>query len=340
MNNDWMRSSAPAVTDVYTNLNGLQNLKAEKNDEAALKKVSEQFESMFISLLLKNMRSANEVFSEGNMFDSNESKFYRDMHDDQLALSLSHGRGFGIADAMYRQLTQQYGAGDVARTREINFDLQPTASVSAKRSEKSDGIDLIDLASQIDVQFTNGNRDRKEVDQLDARKNNRSEIASSPMDFIKKVMQGAEQAASALGVEKEILIAQAALETGWGSKVFAKKNGDSSYNLFNIKADQRWSGNSVAQDTVEFLGGKFSKVASNFRAYESIQDSFSDFSSFIKSSGRYQGAVEDSNSAVDFIRNIHQAGYATDPKYVEKVDSVYQYVKSLLAEGNANEVAQ
>ena len=101
-----------AVTDVYTDLSGLQQLQSEENQDAALKKIAQQFESLFINMMLKNMRSANAVFEQDSMFNSNEMKFYRDMYDHQLSLTLAHGNGIGIADAMYRQLSRSYGEND------------------------------------------------------------------------------------------------------------------------------------------------------------------------------------------------------------------------------------
>ena len=318
MNTDWMRSVSPAVTDVYTNLNGLQNLKAEKNTDDALKKISGQFESMFIHLLLKNMRSANQIFSEGNMFDSREAQFYQDMHDEQLALSLAHGRGFGIADAMYRQLSQNYSG---ARS-DSGFSIPSVMpqSISDRDLNLVPAENTVLKAEQSDEQ----------ADIPAGLSAGRSTVASSPEDFIKKVMDSAQTASDELGVEKEILIAQAALETGWGEKVFAQANGESTYNLFNIKADQRWPGDSVTKNTLEFLGGKFSNVAAKFRSYSSIKESFDDFSDFIKTSGRYLSATEGHSGGMDFIERIHKAGYATDPHYVSKVASVYERVKSAI----------
>lgn len=332
MNSDWMRSASPTVTDVYTDLHGLQNLKIEKDNEQALRKVSQQFESMFINMLLKNMRAANQVFSKGNMFDSQESQFYRDMHDHQLALSLAHGRGFGVADAMYRQLSQAYGAGDTPRTREVQVNPSDVYKPDFGSADQDFRGELGGATAQ-DIQTS-------ENEGLGSTPNLRSSIASSPEDFIQKVFDGATKAADTLGVEREVLIAQAALETGWGDKVFARENGDSSFNLFNIKADSRWQGESVAKQTLEFLGGKFTVVADKFRSYESIQDSFEDFTKFIQSSERYLPVLGAAKGGLDFIEGIHKAGYATDPNYVDKVASVYERVKSFVANQDAESASQ
>lgn len=94
----------------YNDLASLNSItQMGQTDEAeALKKVAQQFESMFVTMMLKSMRDANAVFEEDNPLNSNESKFYRQMFDDQLALSMTEGRGIGLADTIYRQMMDQF----------------------------------------------------------------------------------------------------------------------------------------------------------------------------------------------------------------------------------------
>lgn len=342
MNADFGRAGMNPVTDVYTDLNGMQALRAEKDQDLALKKVAQQFESMFVNMLLKNMRAANKVFNEDGLFDSQESAFYQDMHDNQLALTMSHGRGFGIAEAMYRQMSSNYGSGNTAekaaRAQQStplyaspNQSILPLSPLLTEektalqkvRSEQDEMLAVNSLSKPHDL-------DPKHADVM-ASGDGRSALATSPSDFIEKVKHGARIAARALGVEEEMLIAQAALETGWGQHVFAKENGESTFNVFNIKADQRWQGDAVQKNTLEFLGGQFNNMAAKFRSYASIEDSFKDFSHFITTNQRYDKALDVTASSVDFLKSIHQAGYATDPHYVEKVTAVYKQVKAILS---------
>ncbi len=313
-------------TDVYTDLNSLQNLKGQGDEATALRKVAEQFEAMFVNLLLKNMHSANDAFNEDGLFDSSESDFYRDMHDQQLALSLAQGRGFGIADALYRQLSEQRGLAIEANTerpvmqdRSAAYALQGLDGLlkeaGALRETASDAASASAIAS-------------------------RAAMADSPEDFVHRVKHSAEEAAQRIGVDKAMLIAQAALETGWGEHVYADEQGQSTHNLFNIKADARWSGERVERPTLEFLGGQLARTSASFRTYESVKQSFEDYSEFILGNERYRPAVEKANDAMAYIRNIHRAGYATDPEYSEKVASVYHRVKDILGEdrvGDADE---
>ncbi|MDO6420984.1 flagellar assembly peptidoglycan hydrolase FlgJ [Saccharophagus degradans] len=293
-------SSLPSA-DVYTDLNSLQNIKNTENKDEALKKVAQQFESIFVNQMLKSMREANAVFEEDSLFNSQESNFYRDMHDQQLALTLSHGRGMGVADALYRQLSgQKYGNTEPVNTSVASYQASPVHAVPKYYS--SDNISAA------------------------APKGERSAMATSPDDFIQQMLPNVTKAAEKLGVEPEVLIAQAALETGWGEKVIADKNGQPSNNLFNIKAHNGWQGNAVTAETLEFANGKFEKEKAAFRQYGSIEESVNDYVSFIQGNPRYQDIATGTKTAEEYIQGITQAGYATDPAYANKVLSVLERV--------------
>src|ERR1700759_3940232 len=94
--------------DTYTDFSGLQALKraAAKNDPSAVRKVAQQFESMFTRMMLKSMR---DTVGTDPIFGSDQEKMYQGMYDDQLALQLSKGRGIGLTDMLVRQL-QKLGA--------------------------------------------------------------------------------------------------------------------------------------------------------------------------------------------------------------------------------------
>ena len=275
-------------TDVYTNLQGLQSIARDGDQEEGLKKVAQQFESMFINLMLKNMRQANAVFEEDSLFNSKESDFYRDMHDHQLSLTLAHGKGFGIAETLYRQMSQNYAG---------SADKQGQMTVPQVEGKVSTA--------------------------------NRSEFAATPESFIEKIMPYVKKAASKLGVEADILAAQAALETGSGKKMLANDNGKVSNNLFNIKKDAGWQGESLSVNTLEHKNGVFQKEKSEFKSYASIADSVSDYVQFLTNGTRYKKALESSGNSLDFVKQLQNAGYATDPNYAEKIYSVYSRIKAL-----------
>jgi len=136
--------------------------------------------------------------------------------------------------------------------------------------------------------------------------------------LLEKLWPLAEQAADELGTTPQVLLAQAALETGWGRYVQQLPNGGSSHNLFNIKADQRWSGPKVTVSTLEYADGIAKRQKAAFRSYASYADSFRDYVDFIKSNPRYQEAIDNAGDSYQFAHKLHKAGYATDPSYADK----------------------
>lgn len=258
------------VNDVYTNLSGLNEIKAagRKDSAAGLKQVAKQFESLFINMMLKTMRDSNKVFSEGNYLSSNEMDIHQQNFDNQLSLHLSSGDGIGLADVLHRQLMQQYDAGVNPGTNS--------------------------LPSQFD----------------------------SPADFVSQVLPYAKKAAEELGIQPEFLVAQSALESGWGSKVATDSQGASSNNLFGIKADRRWDGPVASSGTIEFDGGVAVRQQAKFRKYDSLAESFSDYVKFLQSNPRYSNALDFSADSGEFAAALQEAGYATDPAYGDKIKAV------------------
>jgi flagellar protein FlgJ len=145
-------------------------------------------------------------------------------------------------------------------------------------------------------------------------------------EFISSLMPHAEAAARELGVDPRNLIAQAALETGWGRS----KPGDS-HNLFGIKAGGSWNGASVQANTEEFAAGTASRVDANFRAYGSSRESVEDYVRLIRDNPRYAGALNTGSDVQSFANALQRGGYATDPDYARKLVAVSAEVGQLLA---------
>lgn len=296
-------NNANVGADSYTdlaNLNSITQL-GRKDKGQALGKIAEQFESMMVRMMMKSMRSANSVFAEGNFLSSKEGDMYQDMFDDQMALSLSQGRGMGIAEVMIRQLNQRYGneekstkAGSIQEY--LNKPNNYSGFIPGVESAKA-------AASKTDEKLSS-----KPVPMV---------FDGSSESFIQQVYAMASQAAEKLGVQPEALIAQAGLETGWGKKITSI--GDkSSFNFFNIKADKRWQGDSVTVQTLEVRQGIPTKEYAAFRSYENPQQSFDDYVEFINNNPRYEQARQ-ANDSESYIYALEQAGYATDPQYGEKI---------------------
>ncbi|MEZ9370349.1 flagellar assembly peptidoglycan hydrolase FlgJ [Shewanella sp. 10N.286.51.B2] len=156
----------------------------------------------------------------------------------------------------------------------------------------------------------------------------------SPQHFVSVLYPHAEKAAKQLGTTPEVLLAQSALETGWGQKMIRRDDGTASNNLFNIKADRRWDGDKTSVSTLEFEQGVAVKQQADFRMYDNVEQSFNDFVSFISNGERYQEAKKVAAQPAKFIHALQQAGYATDPQYANKVlkvmESVTNGLKSVL----------
>jgi flagellar protein FlgJ len=140
----------------------------------------------------------------------------------------------------------------------------------------------------------------------------------SAQDFVAAVRPHAEKAAAELGVPARVLIAQAALETGWGKHLPKQADGSSGLNLFGVKAGTSWSGSAAASTTSEYDAKGWNQQRANFRSYGSIGQSFDDYVGLLKSNPRYAQALR-SGSAAGFAHGLQHAGYATDPDYAHKL---------------------
>lgn len=310
MNNNVAMQAMAAIPDVYTNLEGLQRLSNNPNKEEALREVAEQFESMFLSLLLKNMRQANAVFDEGSLFSTHESKIIRDMYDHQLALNMADGQGIGLAEIFYRQMSGQYGDH---LSRENSTQDTITQESIAQESTAQESISTINQPSAGMTASQN----------TAAR---RATIAKNPADFVEQLLPYAQTAAEKLGADAELLLAQAALETGWGQFVLADAQGASSHNLFNIKAHAGWEGETLSVQALEYRNGTALRERSQFKQYANLAQSFNDYVTLLKDSPRYADALQQVGNAEDFMQSLQRAGYATDPHYADKVLSVYREI--------------
>jgi flagellar protein FlgJ len=149
----------------------------------------------------------------------------------------------------------------------------------------------------------------------------------SQEDFISAIRPAATRAARELGVDPDIVIAHAALETGWGRSVPAGANGEPSFNLFGIKAGGQWRGEATASLTNEYQGGRMQQVSAEFRAYASPDESMQDYVRLLKGSPRYAAALDTGSDAGAFARGLASGGYATDPDYVAKLTAVAARLK-------------
>ncbi len=276
---------------VYTDFQGLTQLQGEaKTDpKGALRKVAQQFEAVFIDMMLKSMREAN---TNDGIFNSDQMKTYQEMFDQQISLTMSNQNAMGIADMLVRQLSGVVGKTAVSGA-------QPAAGAQpAVKPQQGVATDATAATA--------------------------SQTFADKVSFLKAIWPDAQRSAAKLGVDPAVLAAQAALESNWGNGVSTYPDGRSSHNLFGIKADASWTGPRVNVSTLEYKGGGLVQETAPFRAYGSYSESFSDYTQFLQSNLRYRDALANAGNAGDFISGLQQAGYATDPNYADKVLSILE----------------
>lgn len=247
---------------------------AQHNDPKALRQAAQQFEALLTQQLLKTSRASKL----GDDLTGAQGDFYNDLFDQQMALHLSAGKGLGLADMLVRQL------GGLTPGQTPPTQALPPASASGSHAG-SDGA----------LQGS-------------------GTPAKTAQAFVDAVRPHAEEAAAELGVPARALIAQAALETGWGQHM-------ARHNLFGVKAQVGWSGDSASHVTTEYRGGQAVSETAQFRGYDSVGASFKDYVQFLKNNPRYTEALR-SGSVQGFAQGLQKAGYATDPHYAQKLMKV------------------
>jgi peptidoglycan hydrolase FlgJ len=147
-------------------------------------------------------------------------------------------------------------------------------------------------------------------------------VAQSPTDFVNRMLPPIRRAASALGVNPMGILAQAALETGWGQRMPRNADGSASHNMFGIKAGEGWSGPRATADSMEVINGVAQLKRTAFRSYGSVEESVNDFTALLRHSPRYKEALAAGADAQAYVSRIGSSGYATDPAYGNKLNEI------------------
>ena len=401
----------------YSDLNRLNQLKVgDKDSDGNMRKVAQEFESLFLGEMLKSMRSATEALGQDNPLNTPAAKQYQEMYDQQLAVSMSReGGGIGLADVLMRQMSKNkplapgeaaalsaakqeaakaavstpIAAGTVATDGPLSRlngqrPLWASRSVRAPTGEAShrNDMELINqrrlalppkladrlLAGLVPSATTAATVNKPLLpgrdaatpalatgagplfngdwlaSQTDTRSSGRLQIYgramaqiplappkkafSSADEFVNTMLPMAKEAAERIGVDPRYLVAQAALETGWGKSVMRTQDGSSSHNLFGIKAGSSWKGDSARAITSEFRNGEMVKETAEFRSYDSYKDSFHDLVTLLQTNNRYQDVVKSADKPEQFVRELQKAGYATDPDYASKISQIAKQMTS------------
>jgi flagellar protein FlgJ len=289
----------PSIFDV-NNLTALKGA-VKQDDPKALKAAAQQFEALFLQMVLKSMRDASP---RDGLFDSEQTRMYESLLDQQLAHVMSAKGGTGLAALIEKQL----------------------AKTQAEPVAFENGVPLAPPPKQVPL-------DAKAVPPLDrtlpdpgaapaaaAPESAAGDGQASPAmrEFVGRIWPHAVETSRATGIPAHFLVAQAALETGWGRAEPRLADGRPSYNLFGVKSGPSWTGPVAEASTIEYVDGLAQRQTARFRAYGSYAESFRDYAAMLQSNPRYAG-IGGGQDAVAFARGLQRAGYATDPAYADKL---------------------
>ena len=292
-----------AIPDINFALDvrGLADLKRQvhENSPQGIKQAAQQFEALFLQIVLKSMREATPHES---MFDSDQSRMYESLLDQQLAQVLSaKGKGTGLAAIIEKQLAragaEPQALGDLPLLPAARPFALPATPAPMPLPQGAGGAGAVENLPNLDG------------------------APPAARDFVNRVWPHAYEASRATGIPAHFMVAQAALETGWGKSEPRFSDGRPSYNLFGIKAGKSWNGPVVEAVTNEYVDGSTQKQVERFRAYGSYADAFRDYASLLTSNPRYASVVGSQDPSV-FARGLQEAGYATDPMYAAKLERI------------------
>jgi peptidoglycan hydrolase FlgJ len=311
--------SDPSFYADFARLDGLAK-DARAQDPKALREAARQFESIFTKMMLSSMRQAS--FGDP-LLGSDQQDFYQGMFDDQIAVELSRGKGLGLAEMLVQQLTRQGLATPEAPNGPVNpVDLAMPFSAAPPPPVMT----LQEAAAEVAKAVNDGPVITAGADLPMASAGAQKTFwrPQSKEEFIRELWPCAQAAGRELGIDPRHLLAQAALETGWGQSLPCDTDGSTSFNLFGIKAGASWQGQSVAVRTLEFEGGLPVARREKFRAYSSAEESFRDYVAVLRDSPRYAAALNTGSDANAFAGALQRGGYATDPAYARKIASIAQ----------------
>lgn len=294
-----MTNGADLSSKLALDAQSLNQLKldARQSSPEALKAAAQQFEAVFMNMLMKSMREATP---QDGMFDSEQTRMYTSMLDQQLTQRMA-SRGIGLADVMVRQLS---------------------SALAVQPAEAGGAFPLDPIAQG----FPLNPPDQMLAQPLPVAPAPSGNAPAHVESFVQRLLPHAQEASASTGIPARFMMGQAALETGWGRAEIRGSEGQNSFNLFGIKAGGSWKGRTVDIVTTEYVNGKPQKQVDTFRAYDSYADSFRDYANLLRANPRYQNVIAQGQDVAGFANGLQKAGYATDPNYAQKLMSVIKQV--------------
>lgn len=301
-------SSTSFSTSAAFDVRSLDALKREvkSNSPEGIKAAAKQMEGMFIQMMLKSMRDAS---FKDSLMHSQESDMFTSMYDQQISQDIAEQSKLGFADMMVKQM-----GGEAVAVQ--NTPGSAPAPYSLNGAPFKQNVTPVPVISS----------------QTDTVKTQYSRGSEKNTHFISRMLEPAIAAAKKSGIPHQLIIAQAALESGWGNKEITTASGKPSHNLFGIKATADWKGETTEITTTEFINGTAQKVKAAFRVYPSYSDALSDYTSLLVNNPRYQHVAK-SDTPEKAAHALQSGGYATDPAYAKKLISIIAQVKGNIDQG-------
>jgi len=296
------RLAASAAWDAQS-LNELKS-KAGQDPGANLRPVARQVEGMFVQMMLKSMR---EALPKDGLFSSDSSRMYTSMYDQQIAQQMTAGKGLGLADMMVKQMGGEQAAQAASEPDQVPMKF-PLETVTTYQNQALTQMVRKAMPKAPDV--------------------NDEPLTGDSKDFLAQLSLPARLASQQSGVPHHLILAQAALESGWGQRQIRRENGEPSFNIFGIKATSNWKGPVTEITTTEFENGEAKKVKAKFRVYSSYLEALSDYVGVLTRNPRY-AAVTNAATAEQGAQALQNAGYATDPNYARKLTGMIQQMKAM-----------
>lgn len=290
--------------------------------------VAKQFEALILQQILKQGRQTG---IESGLWNSDQTKMINAMGDEQRALDLANSQGTGLAQALV-ELMQSNKPVAKSDPDDVALNFNPASAMQSKsrlpnlkssmeHNTPADADPIGKLLVQLGAVAKGAIKTAKGmISRLEPTKNATDQVAN----FVHKMGEAAVRVSKTSGIPVELIMSQAALESGWGKREIKMPDGSTSHNLFGIKATGNWTGKVVHVMTTEYVDGKPRKVSQPFRAYDSYEDSLKDYARLLSTSPRYE-KVAKAESAQEAAVEVQKAGYATDPSYAQKLISIMAY---------------
>lgn len=292
-------------------------MQAARLSPQGIAQIAKQFEGLFVNMMMKSMRSAT---SFDGLLNSQNTRFYTSLYDQQLSQQLSGSKGLGLADMLIKQMNKNKN-GNIASVDEQK---------SVNEEIKNNSSDIRKLFFNMENNF-DGLTPAAAGQLLGQMKqplfNNKPSYTENKASFISRLLEPAKRAAEKSGIPHHLILAQAALESGWGKKEILMENGQGSFNLFGIKAGRSWKGETTQITTTEYVNGIASKVKDFFRVYGSYQEALNDYVGLLTRNPRYKEVVSASDTS-KAAQALQQSGYASDPNYANKLIQIISQLKS------------